>query len=419
MNKESVFVINVYRDFKDAMFCIQSIENSYPDTPIIVIFDGTTSTTFVEFCADHGVHIVEHQDRLYNKDCGKWIKRWIQEGLKYVSSNGFIVKIDPETEIRKPLSYIPKCDVFGCFHTPGKGFKRWTIQGGFHAISKESAEYLLKYNFTDNPIYLHEDFREYRVIKRHGNDASFLYNDAAVFTHICKTAKLACVDHREVFCCTKFGDTFNAIPYHIIHANTWRNLTPEPKPCKVFGIGLPKCATLSTVDALKILGYNGIHYPHDYLGCIEYFDAIFDLPISANFETLDKLYPNSKFIFNTRENIEEWVESLEWWYTEVVSKDTGIEENDHLKTLLTQSRKGIFGVEYYENKKQMLQGREDHINRVKEYFKGREQDLLWFDVSKGAGWDELCNFVQEDVPDRIFPHSHNHKEERKDFKSKW
>jgi len=187
----------------------------------------------------------------------------------------------------------------------------------------------------------------------------------------------------------------------------------------VFGIGLPKCATLSTVNALKVLGYKGIHYPHDYLGCLEHFDAIFDLPIAANFELLDKLYPNSKFIFNIREDVDEWAKSLEWWFNEVVNNNPDIENDDHLRTLLTGSRESIFGCKYYENKEDMLQGRLNHINRVKEYFKGREQDLLWFDVSKGDSWEELCSFVDSDVPNTEFPHSHNHKEQRKDYKSKW
>ncbi len=418
MNENSVFVINLYNDFKDAMYCIQCIKRIYPKVQIVCIFDGTDNSNFVDYCNNNSVHVVKGA-RLYNIDARKWIKRWMLVGLKYVSTNGYIIKIDPETEIRKALSYIPKCDVFGCFHTANEGFKQWIIQGGFHAISKESTEYLLNNQFIDNPIYLHEDFREYRVLKRHGNDADYLYNDAMIFTHICKTAKLSCVDHREIFCCTKFGDTFNAIPYHIIHANTWRSLTPEPKPCKVFGIGLPKCATLSTVQALKLLGYNGIHYPHDYLGCLEYFDAIFDLPISANFELMDRLYPNSKFIFNIREDVNEWIKSLEWWYNEIVMNSPDIESNDHLRTLLTESREKIFGCKYYTDREDMIQGRKNHITRVKDYFKGREQDLLWFDVSTGDSWNELCGFLGEQVPDTPFPHAHNHKEERKDYKTKW
>ena len=418
MNKESVFIINVYNDFKDAMYCIQCIKKIYPESTIVTIFDGTSSRTYMDYCKSNDVKIVR-SERLYNRDGGKWIRRWIKEGLKYVGDNGYIIKIDPETEIRKALSYIPKCDVFGCFHTASKGFHAWILQGGFHAISKDAANFLLEYDILKNPIYLSDYYREYRVTKRHGNDTPFLYNDASIFTHAIKTSKLSVVDHREIFCCTKFGDEFNAIPYHIIHANTWRNLCTEPKPFKVFGIGLPKCATLSTVNALKHLGFKGIHYPHDYIGCLEYFDAIFDLPIAANFEKLDKMYPNSKFIFNIRKDIDEWSKSLEWWYKEIVSVNTEIEKNDHLRTLLTQSRKGIFGVEYYENKEIMIEGRNNHIQRVKDYFKGREQDLLWFDVTNGDGWKELCDFVKEDVPNIPFPHKHNHKEERKDYKSTW
>ena len=48
---------------------------------------------------------------------------------------------------------------------------------------------------------------------------------------------------------------------------------------------------------------------------------------------------------------------------------------------------------------------EAHHQRVADYFEGR-QDLLVLRIAAGDGWERLCPFLGEPVPDEPFPHRH-------------
>ena len=48
-----------------------------------------------------------------------------------------------------------------------------------------------------------------------------------------------------------------------------------------------------------------------------------------------------------------------------------------------------------------------HNQEVKAYFKNRPNDLLVVDFTTGAGWEELCNFLQVPIPEIPFPHANN------------
>jgi Sulfotransferase domain/UDP-glucoronosyl and UDP-glucosyl transferase len=83
---------------------------------------------------------------------------------------------------------------------------------------------------------------------------------------------------------------------------------------KVFGIGLSRTGTSSLTQALNILGYKAIHFPHDNvtraelyrffasgsgrlsLSLLQEADAITDTPACCVYKALDQGYPGSKFI---------------------------------------------------------------------------------------------------------------------------
>ena len=47
-----------------------------------------------------------------------------------------------------------------------------------------------------------------------------------------------------------------------------------------------------------------------------------------------------------------------------------------------------------------------HNAEVQDYFRNRSDDLLVMDMSRGAGWPELCGFLGKPIPDIPYPHSH-------------
>jgi len=88
----------------------------------------------------------------------------------------------------------------------------------------------------------------------------------------------------------------------------------------VFGIGLPRTATHSLAEALKISGYRGWHkgafgkHPVQYQPKARKFAGNFDVDTShyQRYQELFKSHPTARFIITTRLD-DEWKESIESW----------------------------------------------------------------------------------------------------------
>jgi sulfotransferase family protein len=170
---------------------------------------------------------------------------------------------------------------------------------------------------------------------------------------------------------------------------------------KVFGIGFHKTGTTSLALALKQLGYsvtgpNGVNDPNISQNAhlmvrelVEKFDAFQDNPWPILFKELDAWYPNSKFVLTLREP-ESWIRS----------------QVKHFGTRVTPMRTWIYGVGCPEgNEVLYLERFEGHNRDVLEHFRGRPNDLLAMDFSKGDGWEKLAPFLGKDVPNAPFPHA--------------
>jgi len=182
------------------------------------------------------------------------------------------------------------------------------------------------------------------------------------------------------------------------------------KNYKVFCIGLNKSGTTSLHLAFQKLGLKSVHFKDDngnnikdiiknnsdngykLLNGIEHYDAYSDWNHPSTnilFKDLDKQYPNSKFILNTR-NLKDWL----------LSRENHVKRIKNLNELQKKYPKspwyGIdinaWKVEYHE-----------HHNNVFDYFKGRESDLLVFDVTKSDEWNKLCDFLNLEIPKIKFP----------------
>lgn len=167
---------------------------------------------------------------------------------------------------------------------------------------------------------------------------------------------------------------------------------------KYFGVGLSKTCTSSLFEAFKILGFNSRHYlneasyQHMIRGTSGYdFDFVIDLPICSRYKTIFEIYPTSKFILTIRD-IDAWLTSIEhhWkmhtqnvqdWNSHKIEMYGSINfDNDHFRKVYT-----------------------DHIDMVTKFFK--PEQLLIMDIQNGDGWEQLCQFINVDIPDVDFPHS--------------
>ncbi len=184
---------------------------------------------------------------------------------------------------------------------------------------------------------------------------------------------------------------------------------------KIFCIGLNKTGTSSLHEAFKILGVKSVHHiceegylqnimieNHNngdkLLSKIDHYEAFSDWTMTSTlsfFKILDVEYTESKFIFTSRD-IDSWVKS----------RETHVKSMNGLKQLQKENpentwinlRTDIWRKEFVE-----------YETEVRSYFADREEDILFFDVTKGDGWGKLCAFLKTDQPKCPFPHKNKKK----------
>ena len=172
---------------------------------------------------------------------------------------------------------------------------------------------------------------------------------------------------------------------------------------KVFCVGFHKTGTTSLELALSKLGYRvtgcfGTRDPeiaskvHEMAYSLaESYDAFEDNPWPILYKELDQRFPGSKFVL-TRRPADAWIRS---------------QVKDFARTE-TPMRRWIYGEGAgcpKGNEDTYIARYERHNQEVLEYFSGRPDDLLVFDLPKGHGWEQLCPFLGHAVPDESFPHA--------------
>lgn len=185
-------------------------------------------------------------------------------------------------------------------------------------------------------------------------------------------------------------------------------ITLGPVPTRIFGIGMHKTATTSLAKALQTLGFNTAHWESPKWAknivqemdrdqrslTLEGYYCLTDMPIGYLFVELDRAYPGSKFILTIRDE-SEWLQSARaHWerYAEQWGKDP----------FSDQMHRHVYGRADFDAEV-FIQRYRAHNSEVMQYFKYRPGDLLVMDMSKGAGWDELCAFVDRPIPDASYP----------------
>lgn len=146
---------------------------------------------------------------------------------------------------------------------------------------------------------------------------------------------------------------------------------------KILGVGLPRTGTSSLESALKILGYNCLHYA-TYIYQINMYDACVE--VRFDYKELCNLYDQPKFIFTTRK-FDSWIRSCRAHYPKV---------RPEWNPFWNEPGKWA---EYYEKRHAMLV---EMINVG--------LDPLIFDVNEGDGWAKLCKYLNEDLPNCAYPH---------------
>lgn len=169
---------------------------------------------------------------------------------------------------------------------------------------------------------------------------------------------------------------------------------------KIFGIGMFKTGTKSLGEALSILGYrtnanfwaavDNNWYPSEeeysdslleiYERATEY-DAFCDAPWMFVYKELDKEFPHSKFILTTRDYEGLATSEYKMW-----------------------KRSGA-SISEVPSRHRFIERIRNHDRYVREYFEGRDEDLLNLNICEGEGWEKLCPFLGvEETPSHLFPY---------------
>jgi hypothetical protein len=237
------------------------------------------------------------------------------------------------------------------------------------------------------------------------------------------TDKMRFKEYREAETAYEQFETVNdseatVVNYGNIGTGTvFRNYGTDPVvidrlPTRIFGIGMHKTATTSLHTALKILGLDSGHWKSAHWAkaiweemttwgrswTLEQNYALCDLPITILYKELDRAYPGSKFILTTRDE-RRWIDSVRKHWSHDHNKFRADWSHD---PFTHKVHKLLYGQKGFEPELFLARYRR-HNDEVRQYFKGRPDDLLVMEMDKGAGWPALCGFLKQPAPAVPYP----------------
>jgi len=195
-------------------------------------------------------------------------------------------------------------------------------------------------------------------------------------------------------------------------AEVWKNGTErlelKPIATRVFGIGMNKTATSSLSTALHRLGFDVAHWESPHWArriyrelrwegrsrTLEGYYCLGDMPFDLLFREVDRAYPGSKFILTIRDEAS-WLRSIEQHFRRFTDgwRPDGFTFEIH---------QAIWGRTDFDRETFIRRFRQ-HNAAVVNHFRNRPDDLLVMDMSAGAGWAELCRFLDRPVPSAPYP----------------
>lgn len=130
---------------------------------------------------------------------------------------------------------------------------------------------------------------------------------------------------------------------------------------------------------------------------VQQHDSFEDWPFPLVYRYLDVKYPGSKFILTTRSAPERWLRSLKAHALCTVPPDPS--------RGIVSLRSLAYGFEYpHQNEEAHLCFYRHHNAAVREYFRGRPDQLLEVCWERDASWGSLCAFLGHAEPSLGFPH---------------
>jgi len=171
---------------------------------------------------------------------------------------------------------------------------------------------------------------------------------------------------------------------------------------KLFIIGLPRTGTTSISVALLDYGFKVAHTAYTKRA-FELADVISDAPCFSDYPQLDKIFPNSKFVYLER-TLEYWVPSMQMLLHKMLPELNP--KNGYLNPVLKRSIRDVFALSETTNPVTALHLETcylAHQQKVIENFSGRN-DFVKLDISENGSLKGLLRFLNiEDENTSDFP----------------
>ncbi|MEM6854069.1 MAG: hypothetical protein AAF911_14790 [Planctomycetota bacterium] len=142
-DNDITFYLQVYRDVREAKWCLTNLRRVYPKANVLMVSDGDDHPVWPKIAQRFNARYVAGA-RLYATEYGG---RMIQRMLDLFSENPtpYLVKIDTDTWVHRRLQYMPTgCKVFGTLE-----WVTWAgqeplgypnVQGGFVGYTREAIQ---------------------------------------------------------------------------------------------------------------------------------------------------------------------------------------------------------------------------------------------------------------------------------------
>ena len=200
-DNDLTFYLQVYRDTREARWCLTNLRRLYPTANVLMVSDGDPDPVWPKIAQRYNARYIAGQ-RLYNTEHGG---RMIQRMLDLFAENptAYLIKIDTDTWAHRRLNHLPTgCKVFGTLEwsTWAKdeplGFPN--VQGGFVGYTREavtmirSSRVLISNRLLDY-ANTYADVEEIRVRAEKG-----MVSSDFLTRYACRCLGIECEEYKEV-----------------------------------------------------------------------------------------------------------------------------------------------------------------------------------------------------------------------------
>ena len=200
-DRDLTFYLQVYRDRREARWCLNNLRRHYPQANVLIVSDGDDDPAWPKLAQRYRARYVAGQ-RLYATEYGgRLIQRMLDLFLEQPTN--YLIKIDTDTWTHRRLNHVPTgCKVFGTLE-----WSTWAnqepldypnIQGGFVGYTLEAVR-----RISESKVLVstrlgdyHATYADVEEIRRRAERGMVSFD--FLTRYACRSLGIECVDFDEV-----------------------------------------------------------------------------------------------------------------------------------------------------------------------------------------------------------------------------